>query len=118
MAVQRQDGLFADAKEAAEDLTGKEFYLATRTSAGKLRVCGEGEKVAGVISEGRAAGKHASINTGSQLKVVAGDPISVGDTVQSDSSGRAVTGSTNAFGVAISSVTAAGQMVEVDVDRT
>lgn len=118
MAVQRQDGWAADAKESAEDLTGKEYYLAKRTSAGLLALCGEGEAVAGVISEGRAAGYHTSINTGGQLKAIAGDPINAGQKVQSDSSGRAVAGSTNPFGTAINSVTAAGQYVEIDFDRT
>lgn len=119
MAVQRQDGWAADAAESAEDLTGKEMYLCARTSTGKVRICGEGEVVAGVISEGRVAGAHTSFNTGGHpLKVVAGDPITAGDKVQSDSSGRAVTGTTNSFGIARNTVNAAGVIVEVDMDRT
>lgn len=116
MATQRQDGWATDCKESAEDLTGKEFYFATRDSTGKLALCGNGEKIAGVISEGRIAGKHTSINTGGQLKVIAGGSISVGDNVQSDGNGKAVTGSTNAFGYAINAASA-GEMVEIAVDR-
>lgn len=113
MAVQRQDGLFADAKESGQDLRGKEYYLAKRGTDGKFYLAGNGEKVAGVISEGRDTSYHTSINTFSQLKCIAGGSITAGDNVQSDANGNAVTGNTNSFGVAINSA-AAGEMVEVD----
>lgn len=118
MAVERVDGAFMDCKESASDLTGKEGYLAKRTAAGKFDLAGEDEAVAGIITEGRPAGKHTSIKTGPQPKAVCGDPISVGDRVQSDSSGRAVAGSTNTFATAISATTAAGQLVELEWDKT
>lgn len=117
MAVQRQDGLFADCKESAEDLRGKEYLFATRTTAGKFALCGAGGKIAGVISEGRDTGKHTSINTGKQLKVISGAGITAGDLVQSSAEGKAVPGNTNPFGVAMNTVLG-GEYVEIDVDRT
>jgi Uncharacterized conserved protein (DUF2190) len=116
MAVQRQDGWATDAKESASDLTGKEYCFATRTSAGKFDLCGSGGKIAGVISEGRIAGKHTSINTGGQLKAIAGGTIAVGDNVQSDGSGHAITGSSNPCGTAINSAVQ-GEYVEINIDR-
>lgn len=117
MAVQRQDGMFTDAKESASDLRGKEFCLATRTNTGKLDLCGAGGKVAGVISEGRNVGYHTSINTGNQLKCIAGGPIAPDDTIQSDGSGHAITGNSNPFGTAINGA-AQGEYVEFTMDRT
>ncbi len=116
MAVQKQDGFFTDCKESAEDLRGKEFCFATRNSTGKLELCGAGEKIAGVISEGRDTGYHTSINTGGQLKAIAGGAINPGDNVQSDGSGHAISGSTNMLGVAMN-VVAQGEYVEIAVDR-
>lgn len=117
MATQRQVGSQTDAKESNSDLRGKEFCLATRVAGGKLDLCGAGGKVAGVISEGRNVGYHTSINTGNQLKVIAGGAIAVGDTLQSDGSGHAITGNANPFGVAMN-VAAQGEYVEVNFDRT
>lgn len=117
MAVQRQDGLFTDAKESASDLTGKEGLFATRTTTGKFDLCGAGGAIAGVISQGRPAGNHTSINTGGQLKAIAGDTITAGDKIESDSSGHAVQGTTNPFGTAINSALQ-HEYVEIAVDRT
>lgn len=117
MATQRQDGLFADAKESAEDLRGKEYRFATRTTAGKFALCGLSGKIAGVISEGRDAGYHTSINTGSQLKVISGSGITAGDSVQSDGEGKAITGTNNPCGTAMNTVLG-GEYVEVNFDRT
>ncbi len=117
MAVQRQDGLMTDAKPSAEDLRGKEYCLATRTSTGALALCGAGGKVAGVISEGRNVGYHTSINTGNQLKCIAGGAITANDVIQSDGSGHAITGGSAPFGTAINSA-AQGEYVEFNMDRT
>lgn len=120
MAVQKQDGLHTDVGESYEDLSGKEFYFATRRAAdGKLALCGDGGSIAGVISEGREAGKHTSINTPGNpiLKVIAGTAITRGDDVQSDANGKAKTGSTNKVGVARNGA-AAGEMVEISTHTT
>lgn len=117
MAVQRQDSSKTDAKPSAEDLRGKEGCLAVRTTAGSFALCGSGGKVAGVISQGRDVGYHTSINTGGQLKCIAGGAITANDTIQSDGSGHAITGGSGAFGTAINSA-AQGEWVEFEMDRT
>lgn len=118
MATQRQDGWATDTGPSVSDTRGKEFCFATRVAAG-LDVCGAGGKIAGVFSEGRPIGYHASINTsGHPLKVIAGGAIAVGDNVQSDANGHAITGSTNPFGTARNATAAAGEYVEIETDRT
>lgn len=117
MAVQKQDGLHTDIGESSEDLTGKEFYFCKRNSDGTISLSGDGDPIAGVISEGKIAGKHTSFNTRGNpiLKVKAGSAITRGDQVQSDASGTAKTGTNSAFGVARNSA-AAGEMVEISTD--
>lgn len=119
MAVQKQDGLFTDCQESAEDLRGKEFYFATRNSAGKFALCGNGGAIAGVISEGRNTGYGTSVNTPGNpiLKVIAGSACARGDSIQSDASGKAKPGSTKAVGVARNNA-AVGEMVEIQTDAT
>lgn len=120
MAVQKQDGLHTDTGESAVDLTGKEFYFCTRQVAdGLIALASNGGSIAGVISEGRIAGKHTSFNTKGNpiLKVIAGSAITRGDDVQSDADGKAATGSTNSFGVARNGA-AAGEYVEISTDST
>lgn len=116
MAVQRQDGWATDAKESGEDLTGKEFLFAHRGTDGKYYLATTDDKIAGVISEGRAVGYHTSINTGGQLKVIAESGITAGDRVQAGANGKAKTGSTSSFGEAMNSA-ATGEYVTIDCDR-
>jgi hypothetical protein len=118
MAVQKQDGHDTDVAESSVDLTGKEYLLCKKLANGKLAICGEGEPVAGVISEGRPVGKHTSFNTGGILKVKAGGPVQAGAKVQCNAVGKADDGSTNSFGVARNTVTREDEMLEVTVDRT
>ena len=115
MAYQKVDGLFTLSGESASDLSGKEFYFAKRDANGKFDLCGDGGASVGVISEGKAAGYHTSVNTKGNpvLKVIAGSTITIGDSVQSDANGKAKTGSTNAMGTAINSVVA-GEYVMID----
>lgn len=119
MAVQKQDGLHTDVGESAVDLTGKEFYFCTRNSDGTIGLCGEGGSIAGIISEGKIAGKHTSFNTKGNpiLKAIAGAAIARGADVQSNNLGLAVTGSTNSFGVARNAV-AGGEYVEISTGTT
>ncbi|MEJ7831337.1 MAG: capsid cement protein [Nocardioides sp.] len=118
MAVERFTGSQTDAKPSATDLTGKEFFLATRVPGG-FTLAGAGAKVAGVISEGKAVGLHSSVKTGNQLKAVAGAAIAVGDTLASDAAGKAVPAGAGAsgFGVAMSAA-ANGEMVTFDMSQT
>jgi hypothetical protein len=117
MAVTRTDGLFTDCKESGQDLRGKEYYFATRDANGKFVLCGDGGKIAGVITEGRDVGYHTSIDTGPQLKAVAESEIRPGDNVQSAGNGKAETGNNNSIGTAINHALG-GEFVEIAVDRT
>lgn len=119
MAVQKQDGLHTDQGESASDLTGKERYFCKRGTDGLIALAGNGESIAGVISEGRIAGKHTSFNTKGNpiLKVVAGGTITIGQEVQSNAEGEAIAGTTNAFGYARNNVVE-GQLVEIATEPT
>ena len=120
MAVQRQTAAQTDCKESAADLTGKEYLLAKYVAGppAKLNLAGLGEKVAGVISEGKALGLHTSINTGNQLKALAGATIAVGDRLASDAAGKVRVAGTGhyVFGRAISAA-ANDELVEFNFDN-
>lgn len=120
MAVQRQVGSQTDAKESAVDLTGKEYHFAARAADGRFTLPVLGGKVAGVIQEGKAAGRHSSVATGNQLKVVAAAAIPVGSKIAAAADGRAVVAvlGNEVVGEAISATGAAGELLEIDMDRT
>lgn len=117
MAVTKTDGLFTDCKESGADLRGKEYHFATRDASGKFVLCGDGGKIAGVITEGRDVGYHTSVDTGPMLKAVAESEIRPGDAVQSTGLGTAQTGVNNPLGTAINHALG-GEFVEIAVDRT
>ncbi len=118
MAVERFTGSQTDAKPSATDLTGKEFFLAKRVPGG-FTLAALGDKVAGVISEGKPVGLHSSIKTGNQLKAIAGAAIAVGDNLASDAAGKVKVAAAgqNVFGVAMSAA-ANGEMVTFDMEQT
>ena len=115
MAVQKQDGLHTDVGESAVDLRGKENLFAADNNDGKLVVAGAGARIRGVISEGKPAGKHTSINTPGNpiLRVIAGAAIAKDQRVNSDAQGRAVPGLNNSFGYARKAVSGEGVMAEI-----
>lgn len=117
MAVERFTGSQTDAKPSAVDLTGKEFFLAKRV-AGGFALAALGEKVAGVISEGKPVGQHSSIKTGNQLKAIAGAAIAVDDKLASDANGkvRVAAAGHHVFGRAMSAA-ANGELVTFDLDQ-
>lgn len=119
MSTQKVDGLFTQSGEGASDLTGKEYYFAQRTAAGLFDLAGDSSRIVGVISEGKAAGYHTSVNTKGNpiLKALAGEVIAIGDEVQSNSFGKAKSGSTNPIGIAITAAVA-GELVEIDTDAS
>ena len=116
MAIERLDSAFADAQVAGENLTGKEMYLAHRNGDKELVICGSTEVVAGVIQKGTVAGKSTTISRGPICKVVGGAAIAAGAILVSDSTGRAVTGTTGRFGIARNAISAANEIVEVAMD--
>lgn len=113
MATQRMNAEDTDARPSAEDLTGKEMRFATRNSDGEFALCGAAGLIAGVIQEGKPVGQSTSIAWGSTLRVTAGAAVGAGVRVNSDSTGRAVPGTANSFGISVGAVTAAGEVVEV-----
>jgi len=115
MAVQRQVGSQTDAKESAVDLTGKEFHFIARAADGRFTLPLAGGKAAGVCQEGKAAGRHSSIATGNQLKVVAVEAIAPGDEIATDVAGKAVVAGAGdeILGEALS-VAAAGELAEIE----
>lgn len=114
MAVTRLTGSQTDAKPSTVDLTGKELFLAKRV-AGGFALAGLGEKVAGVIQEGKAVGLHTSITTGNQQKAIAGAVIAVDDELSSDAAGKVRVAAAGHF-VFARAISAAqvGEVVEFD----
>ena len=116
MAIQRQDGWANDSAVGDADLTGKERRFVTRTSTG-IRLAQNGEQVAGVLQEGKAAALRSSFAVaGFPLKVIASQTITVGQAIQAGADGTAIVGTTNQVGVARNGCNS-GEMVEVMVDR-
>lgn len=115
MAVERHDSAFADSAVGAADLSAKVYYLGTINSSGQLAVCGNQGIVAGVITEGKAAGLYSTFSRGPKIKCIAGGTIAAGERVESDANGKAVAGTTAVFGVARTSAVS-GDIVEVDFD--
>lgn len=117
MATQRQVGSMTDAKPSVSDLTGKEYFLAKETANG-FDICGDGQVPVGVISEGKAVGLHTSVNTGNQLKALAGGNIAVNAEVASDASGKCVTAASGDYIFArAKSAAANGELVELEVTK-
>lgn len=117
MTTQRQVGSMADAQPGTTDLTGKELHFCKRVSGG-IAVCGAGEKPAGIISEGKAAGKSSSFNTGNQLRVLAGGVINPGGKVMSNSDAEAVaaTSGNYVYGEYMGTAACAdGDVIEINV---
>lgn len=120
MAVQKQDGLHTDVAESGADLRGKEDRFCRRGSDGKVILCGAGEVIAGVISEGRDTGYHTSFNTPGNpiLRVVGGEALAQNAEIESGADGVAVAGSTNPIGKARKATSGAGVIVEVETYST
>lgn len=118
MAVQKQDGLHTDVAASGEDLRGDEFKFCKRGADGTVTLCGDGDPIEGVISEGRDVGYHTSFNTKGNpiLKVICASAIARGSQVQSAAGGLAKTGTNSPFGVARNSTAAAGEYIEISTD--
>lgn len=118
MTTERFTGSQTDALVSDVDLTGKEFFAAQRTATG-VKLAGAGERVDGVISEGKVAGQHSSIKTGNQLKGIAGALLSVGMKVTSDGNGKFVEAAATqeVFGTVIIAAGAANDLAGIEVDR-
>ena len=116
MATQRVPKEFVNSAKGGEDLSTKTFYLAHMESDETIELATAGELVAGVIQEGKNTGEYSTYQHGGIAKVVTGAGVRAGQRVQSDALGRAIEGSSNAFGTSISDVPSAGMIVEVQLD--
>ena len=98
---------------AGEDLSTKVNYLVKMNSSGEIVLAGANEKALGSLFEAGAAGAAVSVAMGSILKVVASAAIAKGARVAVAAGGKAVTGTTNPVGMALSSCAADGELVSV-----
>lgn len=118
MAVQRQTGANTDAKESAVDLSGSLYRFIARAADGRFTLPLLGGKVAGVCQEGKTAGRHSSIATGGQLKVLAGEVLAVGDEVSALADGRAKVADPGEEIVAeVIAAAGIGELAEIDFDH-
>jgi hypothetical protein len=118
MATQKAIDGGLDARLSNEDLRGKELLCATLDTDSNYVLAGNGEYVVGVIQEGGNVGDSTTVMSHGVARVIAGGVVAVGAKVQSNASGQAVTGSTNSIGTALTGASAAGIVIEVDLDRT
>lgn len=120
MAVTRADGADFDAKVAGEDLSAKLNYLVKIDTDGDLVLAGSGELVYGVITEAAASGKSVTAQVSGLCKARAGAAIAANTRVMSNASGEAITatGTVHTFGFTRNAVSAAGEIVEIQIDRT
>jgi hypothetical protein len=118
MATEKFTGSQTDTGLSDADLTGKELRFCKRTATG-VDLAGAGQKVAGVISEGKALGYHTSFKTGNILKVLAGEDIAVGDQIGSGANGLARTAQAgdNVCGIAITAASEADVVFEIELDQ-
>jgi Uncharacterized conserved protein (DUF2190) len=95
--------------------------LAAATSLSRFRLtafsgaqAAAGERALGVPVTNFDIGEQAGVATHGEMLVEAGAAVAVGDQVQSDASGRAITLAAGvAFGVARDAATAAGDIIRV-----
>jgi hypothetical protein len=118
MATEKFTGAQTDAGLSDADLRGKELRFCKRTATG-VDLAGAGDLVAGVISEGKAAGLHTSFKTGNILKVLAGEAIAVGDQIGSGANGlaRTAVSGDDLCGTAISAASEAGVVFDMQFDQ-
>src|SRR5262245_47100431 len=113
MAGFKLDEAWTVAEVAGEDLSAKVNYLVKMNSDGEIVLAGADEKALGTVYEGAAEGAACSVAMGAILKVVASAAIAKGARVKVAAGGKAVTGTTNPVGVALSSCSADGEVISV-----
>ena len=96
---------------------GQFLILAVATSARRsCSIAGAAAKALGVSrNKVDAAGRAVTVVTGGIAKVKAGAAVTVGAEVASDASGKAVPGSTNPIGKAITAAGAVDEIIEVQL---
>lgn len=103
---------------ANADLSAKQYYfgkISNSSGTGRVAVCGDGERAAGVIYEGPStAGLATVLAIGGVVKVLAAGVITAGNPVASDADGKAVAKATadNSLGIALETA-AAGDVISM-----
>ena len=102
--------------KAAADYSSSQYYLMYQSAADTVtKAATAGTKVIGVLQDDpAAAGRAGSVRVMGVTKVVAGAAISVDDELTVDSSGRAVTNSSDSYyiwGRALEAATTAGDII-------
>ena len=95
--------------------TGQFLLLKYSTTTPRaIAVAGAGDKIAGVSrNKVDAAGKAVTVIHGGIARVKAGAAVTVGAEVASDANGKAIPGTTNPAGRAITAASAVDQIIEV-----
>ncbi len=101
---------------AGADLSAKQYRFGTIAADGQVDPTGAGLLADGVIQDDPdTAGDACRLGIAGVSKVEAGDAVTMGDIVQSDSVGRAITTATDKqnLGRALAAATAAGDYIPV-----
>lgn len=79
--------------QAAADLSGKQYHFVRLSAANQVNQASEAANsgLVGVLQNKPRSGEFATVAYAGLSKVVAGDAITVGDIITTNSSGRAVT---------------------------
>ena len=103
--------------EAGADLSAGQYYFVSVASDGQIDLTGDGAQADGVLlNDPAAAGRAATVCILGRTKVTAGGAITAGGKIACDASGRAVAAATTGdeiLGIALTTVTTAGQVVEI-----
>jgi hypothetical protein len=95
--------------EAGQDLSAKQYYIVKLASDGQIDPAGAANTQSeGVLqNDPAAAGREASVCVSGVTKCVAAEAISVGDSIATDTAGKAVVAVTGEF-ILGKAITAAG----------
>lgn len=93
------------AADSAADLSSSVSLIAKIDSAGKIALCGDGQKPIGTILEGAAANYPSTVQLGGIMLVKLGGTVAAGDQVSSGASGvgNKATAGDHLLGVALQS---------------
>lgn len=100
--------------EAGQDLSTKQFYIVKLASDGQIDPAGAANTQSeGVLqNDPSAAGREALVCVAGVTKVVAGEAIAVGDSIATDTSGKAVVAASGEF-ILGKALTAAGADLDI-----
>lgn len=105
---------------AGVDLSAQQYRFLRRDAAGQALVAlAGGLNHAGILQNAPILGRAATVGTNGRSKVVAGAAITLPANLTSDATGRAVAiaaGTDRILGSAVGGATAAGQIIEIDLD--